>query len=629
MKKLLVALVMVVALLGAGVAMLPRLVPVAALQARLAGAVKAATGRELGIAGGIRFALFPHLGVQADDVTLANVAGGKAVDMLRLKSLELQLRLMPLLHGSIEVGRFVLRGPVIALERDAEGRGNWEFAAAASGRAAPPAPASPPPAGRPFGGLALDDIRLVDGTISYLDRRTGAAWQAEGLDFALALPGPGRPFTAGGHGTWNGQAVAANLSVGDPFGLAAGGQSDVALKLISPTANVVLDGHAAGGAANRIEGKVDISVPSLRDLLARLGAGQAMGGTATGAVSLKAAVAVAGVKLSLDDVVATLDGTTVKGAVALDGSGARPAITAKLVVDRIDLASYSTPAPAAAGPAVAAAGKPAGWSDAPIDLSGLRAVDGELDLTCGPVSAGAVRLDRLAATARLKDGKLAADIAEVALYGGKGQGKIAVDAAAAVPAFDVRFGVGQVQLGPLLVAFAGVDRLSGTANADIAVTASGGSERAIVGALGGSGKLGIANGRIAGVDLLAMARSAAARVAGGGAIRDFTEIGSLTASFNITKGVLHNTDLAMRSGSVTVNGGGDVDLLVRRIDFTLRPQLPGGVSVPLRVSGPWDGVAVAPDVAALLADPGQAVGDLRKVVPGGTAGTLLKGILGR
>src|SRR3712207_2150224 len=101
MKKLLIALaILVVALVAAAVA-LPFLIPADAVASRVAAQVKAATGRDLRFEGPVRLTLIPRLAIEAADVAFANARGAAAKDMARLKSLEVELALPPLLSGEV------------------------------------------------------------------------------------------------------------------------------------------------------------------------------------------------------------------------------------------------------------------------------------------------------------------------------------------------------------------------------------------------------------------------------------------------------------------------------------------------------------------------------------------------
>ena len=52
--------------------------------------------------------------------------------MATIKRIEVQLSLLPLLSGGIEVQRFVLIEPDVLLEKNAKGKGNWEIGAASA-----------------------------------------------------------------------------------------------------------------------------------------------------------------------------------------------------------------------------------------------------------------------------------------------------------------------------------------------------------------------------------------------------------------------------------------------------------------------------------------------------------------
>src|SRR6476469_5248848 len=64
------------------------------------------------------------------DVSFGNAPWSKTPQMLTAKRVEAQIALLPLLSRRFEVIEFVLIEPVITLETDAGGRGNWEFATA-------------------------------------------------------------------------------------------------------------------------------------------------------------------------------------------------------------------------------------------------------------------------------------------------------------------------------------------------------------------------------------------------------------------------------------------------------------------------------------------------------------------
>ena len=138
---------------------------------RIIAAVEAATGRKLALNGpiGLKFSLHPT--IEAKDVALANPPGFSRPDMARIQAIDIQLDLLPLLGRRLQIGRLVLIGPDILLERTAAGEVNWGFG---------PHPAAPAiPSGQRAPGetrrmaLAVNDLRIENGTIAYREDRTG------------------------------------------------------------------------------------------------------------------------------------------------------------------------------------------------------------------------------------------------------------------------------------------------------------------------------------------------------------------------------------------------------------------------------------------------------------------------
>jgi uncharacterized protein involved in outer membrane biogenesis len=167
--------------------------------------VKAATGREVEIAGNLDLALLPSPHLVADGVRLANASGAAGPDMARIKSLRVDLRFWPLLTGRIEVETLRLVQPTIELERMADGRVNWDFS-------------SPPAAGRPARetGMAFDIGRLVveGGTVIWRDAVAKNAERAEKVDAEVTATSLSGPFRVAGRLMARGAAVSVDANIG-------------------------------------------------------------------------------------------------------------------------------------------------------------------------------------------------------------------------------------------------------------------------------------------------------------------------------------------------------------------------------------------------------------------------------
>ncbi|NQV81118.1 MAG: AsmA family protein, partial [Alphaproteobacteria bacterium] len=118
MKKVLIGLVALVAVIVVVVLILPSLVPKDTLRAQIESRIKAATGREVSIAGDVGVSIIPSVELTLEQVTIANAPGASTANMIELGALRLKVGLFPLLGGELVVDEFVLDRPIIQLEVD-------------------------------------------------------------------------------------------------------------------------------------------------------------------------------------------------------------------------------------------------------------------------------------------------------------------------------------------------------------------------------------------------------------------------------------------------------------------------------------------------------------------------------
>ena len=98
----------------------------------LASSVKAATGRDLKIAGPVTLSFFPRISVSAERLSLSNAPWATAPEMLILNRIELDIKTLPLLSKRIEIASVKLSGLELFLQKNASGKANWDMNAAAA-----------------------------------------------------------------------------------------------------------------------------------------------------------------------------------------------------------------------------------------------------------------------------------------------------------------------------------------------------------------------------------------------------------------------------------------------------------------------------------------------------------------
>src|SRR5229473_693212 len=500
MKKLLIAIAVVVVLVIAAALIIPFVIPTDTYKQQLIARVKDATGRDLRVDGKMSFSLFPVVGLEANNVSFSNPPGAASKDMAKLGKLQVALQVLPLLHRDIEIKRLVLVDPVIDLEIDKQGRPNWQFSAAT----APPTPAKQPDKAPPTTGgsslseLRLDDVRLVNGRVTYLDQRSGEKQELSEIGMTLSLPSLDGPFAADGAATWRNEKMTLNASLAKPRAFMDGKMSAAAVRLAAKP----------------------IKLP----------------GTAFGPLAISGKVNMAGSKIAFSDASLALDAMKAKGELALDSGGARPALKGRLDVDKLDANPYLPPetqakaAPSGGGAAGGEAAK-SGWSDEPLDLAPLKSADVDFALSAGGLQYRKIQVGKSVLALKLNNGRFEADLTELALYKGAGKGKVVLDGSGAVPGIEADFNLSGVQIQPLLHDEADLDRISGVGGFTTAVNGHGRSQREIIGALNGKGDLNLANGVIKGLNLVAMVKNVAASFQGAQRGADQTDFSALTGTY--------------------------------------------------------------------------------------------------
>ena len=640
MKKLVIALgiVLAVAVLAVAAALvLPALVPAESIKEQVARQVKTATGRDLTIDGKVSVSVFPSLSVEVSNIALSSPPGFSARDLLRLGALEVKLRVLPLLSGRVEMASFVLIDPTLTLQLDRKGRSNWAFdTARAAETAAPPAPAAAP-AGADLNDVVLGDVRLRNGTLVYLDDAAGAREEVPGIDLSIALKGLDDPLAAAGSLIWRGRPVELALNLTLPRALLEGQGSAASARLATEALKLSFAGDLSGGATAGAKGLLELSVPSVRGLMTWVtGRPPALAGDGLGPLSLTGTLNAAGSNVALTQAKITLDALKAQGDIAFDGGGPRPALKGRLDTEILDLNPYLPPPAPATGPAAAASGgnaAPADWSDTPIDASALRAADVDFALAAAGIRVRRIEVGKSALRVQLNNGRLTADLSEMALYQGNGKARVILDAAPAGLGVDASVALKGVQAGPLLAAAADFDRLTGSGAIDLHLAGRGATERQLVASLDGNGAISFADGAITGINLAEMVRNVGSAFAGTGGTQktDFAELGG---TFTVVNGIVNNQDLALKSPLLRVEGKGSAELPPRTVHYRVEPKAVaslegqggkadlGGIQVPVIIEGRWDNLSYRPDLEAMLkGQAGKAVQESIGNKAGGSGGS--------
>ncbi len=261
MRRLLIGLGIALLAIVAAAAIFAATFDANAYKPRIAEAVRRSTGRDLALNGKLSLSLAP-LGLSARDVTFSNAPGGSRPQMATLDRLDAGLAIWPLLSHRIEISRLIMVHPDILLERGADGRGNWEFAAE---RKPPAAPSAAPTAKSTPWTVDVDGVEIDDGTLTWRGADGVRTLDVERL--TLRETTDGAPISIDADATYAGAAFKLAGAVGSLAGLRGDAPWPVDLQFASGGATLKLDGSLAAPVTGRgWSGKLDGAAPDLSAL---------------------------------------------------------------------------------------------------------------------------------------------------------------------------------------------------------------------------------------------------------------------------------------------------------------------------------------------------------------------------
>lgn len=633
----------IVVLLIAAVVAAPLLIPTSVYKQRVVELVKAQTGRDLVIGGDVGLSFFPRLAVKVEDVSLSNAPWAKDREMASMREMRAALKIMPLFRGEVQIDSFALVDPVIHLEVKADGTPNWQFEQAAAQPAAAQTAAKQNGGGGALREIRLGEVSISNGSATYRNAKTGASLAFEKIDVDLSMPSLDEPFKADGSLVWNSEPLKLSIEADRPRALTEGGETPADFALSSSKINATYKGTLRPLDGLRFAGDVKLDIGSVRALAAWLG-NPLPAGNGFGPLAIEGKASGGNGTYSFSNARIGLDGMDATGDVTVVTGGARPFVKGKLALDRLDANIYMPGNKDGEGPKpVGQSGAAAngGWSNEPIDLSGLRAADADFALSAHELYVKNIKIGESALGLRLASGVLTANLNKLALYDGSGSGTLVLDGSSRVPQAKAAFSISGVSAEPFLSDAADFKRLEGKAAMKFDLSTAGASQREMVSALGGAGEIRFTNGAIKGINVAQLARTVLQGAvtgwqSGGSQDTDFSELGG---TFTVTRGILANNDLKLLSPLVRVGGAGTVDLPNRSLNYRVTPKLVAslegqggtsdakGLEVPLIIEGPWDQPRFRPDLQSMLKNPQQTI-DQIKSLKGGGGKELLKGLLG-
>lgn len=170
---------------------------------RIEETVETQTGRDLTIGGDIGFSFFPHLGLQLEDVSLGNAEGFSGRPFAAVDAVSVSVQLLPLLRRELLVDTVYVDGARISLERQADGRSNWEDLA--QGQPAPEGQAEAG-SGKGLAALQIGGVEITAARLDWHDAQSGQDFTLQPLNLSLGAVEFGKPVPLKLEAGFQGQA---------------------------------------------------------------------------------------------------------------------------------------------------------------------------------------------------------------------------------------------------------------------------------------------------------------------------------------------------------------------------------------------------------------------------------------
>lgn len=622
---------------------------------RIAAKVKADTGRTLTMSGPVSFSFVPSAHVTMENVALSGPRGMESPNLAEIGTLEVGVSLLPLLWREVNVDSVLLRDPVFNLAVDVNGRRNWDVTHRTAGAAfdtnkplrlaqssTTANDASDPPreASRSINRQALSDISLSDmsienGTVRFTDARKRRTHEATEISAKIAMRSLTRAAKSEGTLVYQGETISYDAEVSTVEKLISQRPAHVAANIKSDLFSARYEGTLLLDNGE-LEGKLRAQTPALAKTANWLGA-KIPKNVELGPLDVTGQLRASGKNYTFSNAKLAANGATASGVLILDAAPDRPYLHGELSIASLDLNRFMRPSPQPSQvdgvqPPTRVQGYTAkrAWSEEPLRVTAMQAMDADLDLSVGEVIRKEVRTGKAHIAFKLKDAVMQTAFKELELYGGSGQGTVIVDGRNPDnPRVDVDLTLTDIAMHPLLQDAAKLDWIEGRGSAKINVSGTGPHEKALIQSLSGQASIDVRKGAVRGINIDRMAESLGDGDFNGLSTQpnDKTPFNQLTASWQIENGVARNDDLRLASTHVSATGTGSVFLTEQELDYTMRPSLGSGedgqgLEVPVRMEGSWHDPKYSVDV-------GGAVEQLGRRYKGKNAGEIIDDLIGK
>lgn len=573
--------------------------------------IKEVTGRDLIIAGNLNLEVSLNPVLVVEEVIFQNASWGSRPEMAKLKRLQAQVALIPLLFGRVEVKRLILIGLDMVAETDKAGRRNWVFDDGQSEEKSQKQTHSD----ESVLTLIAYTVHIEDMALTYKDGKTGKEIIVKLDRLTVDTDSISEQLAISMAGSYNGAAYTVDGMLGSINSLLNGKKFPLDIVVKAFGARILAKGDIAEVAAVRgLNLALSVNSPNMKKTVQALGSfipstKDIFSDLPTAAFRLTGNLKDSNEVYALSNLKMIVGKSDFAGAasVKLDK---KPMITATLASNIVDIDEFLPPGKKNRKTAeISIKSSPGGakekpkqakriFSANPLPLSGLKAANALVSLKADTIRASGLSLRDVDATVSLKEGSLRLNPATLTFAEGKIKSSLDINAAKRTPRWMLKVDGKNINYGALLKQFDASDAVTGHLDLDVKVNGRGKSVRALMANLNGRVKVVSKGGRIEqdGLSLLNAGRSTnnvfpgtAGKVKDTAQPFDAQQLRCIFMDFRITKGMAKSQYTLIETNGFALVGEGGIDLADETIAlrFDPRPKDTGAVRYlqPLTAEG--------------------------------------------
>jgi uncharacterized protein involved in outer membrane biogenesis len=610
------------------------------LKPQISKAVLESTGRELTINGDINLDIGFTPILVLTDINFQNAPWGSRPEMAKLKRFEMQVAILPLIRGNIEIKRFILIEPDILVETNKDGNLNIVFETPEKAEIEEKEKRTEPEGVIKLPALTFNKLGIEDGRITYRDGKSGKTINVNLDRLTATAEGMDSPMEVSLNGDINTELFEAKGILGPLRGLTDPEEVwPVKLEVEALNSTLSLEGSVEDVLAGRgIEMDFRIQIQDWTELSRFTG----------GPISVKEALDFSGHakdigirSYSISDLKIRLGSNEINGSTLINIAEKRPYLEVDLDSEFMDLRPILSKEWVKKEQEISdkktTKKREKLFPDDPLPLESLNLVDGIFNIRVNKMILPQLVIDNLELGTELKGAQLDVQPLKASIGGGTLKGDVSLKSLENSADLAAVLEIDSLNIGNMLKDLGITDVLEGDLEVDLDLMGNGDSIATLMAGLNGHMSIIMSQGRVNNkyIDLIGrdMSNSIFRLFNPVKEKKDFTEIKCIVSRFDMTEGLAKSTVLLFDTNAMNVVGEGNIDLKTEKLDLSLKPVPKEGIggfnlslselAKPFKLGGSLAKPSLAIDVTRAATTLGKAVGGVALFGPLGLASILV------